>query len=125
MERRRFSLGAVAAFAGIALSGCYHYGGYGHGRGHGPPPHAPAHGYRHRHATGVTLVFDHRLGVYAVHGHPYYFHGGHFYRHHGGVWHYSDGPKGPWRVAPRGRVPPGLQKKFHKDHPGRGRGRGY
>jgi hypothetical protein len=57
-------------------------------------------------------------------GHPYYYYGGHFYRRDKGVWHRSAKPRGAWRPADRGRVPPGLRKKYAPKPRDRDRGRG-
>ena len=94
--------------------------------GGGPPPHAPAHGYRAKHAGG-DLVYDERLGVYVVVGHPQLWYlDGSYFRIAGERWEIAAGVAGPWRVArvelvpvrlvesrrhPHG-MPPGQRKKL-------------
>ena len=79
----------------------------------GPPPHAPAHGHRHRHHdSGVELVFDSGLGVYAVVGMPnHYWYGDRYLRWAEGRWHASVRLDGVWVVIGGDQVPKHLKSK--------------
>lgn len=100
----------------LLLSGCYGNALYRPGPGYGPPPHAPAHGYR-SHYHGHDLVYDSRLGVYAVVGLAnVYFYDGVYYRFDHNRWYYTRELDKGWNTHRGGRgLPPGLAKKYGKD----------
>ena len=90
---------------------------------HGPPPHAPAHGYRHKHHHhGVELVFDSKIGVYAVAGRrDHYFYNDHFYHLVDAGWVVSGRLDRGWvRIEPE-KLPKGLAKQWRK---AKGHGKG-
>lgn len=113
---RKLLASVVLLGATVALSGClvvHQPPSYGHAKHEahhpGPPPHAPAHGYRTQHGHGPELVFDSRLGVYAVVGRSgHYYHAGHWYRRAGDGWQLSVALEGPWRAVAVQRLPVGL-----------------
>jgi len=89
---------------------------------HAPPPYAPAHGYRYVDPYGVQLVFDSRIGVYSVVGHPgYYYYDNLYWRRPHGYWEHSSRVDGRWyhqSRAPR-PLPPGVAKKYGPPPPHR------
>lgn len=130
---------AIALGAGLLLalgSACVHPQpgpappGHAKVKRAGPPPWAPAHGYRHKHASGVELVFDAGMGVYAVLGHPgHFFHDGRFFKRRGRSWAWARSWHGPWTLAHELEVPAGLLRPnallpARQAPPGRGRGAG-
>lgn len=84
----------------------------------GPPAHAPAHGYRTKHGEGhVELVFDSRLGVHVVVGHPdHYHHGSHYYKRTRDHWYVSSRINGGWAVVKVDRLPKALRKAARHAH---------
>ncbi|NIV10784.1 MAG: hypothetical protein GWN62_05700 [Aliifodinibius sp.] len=95
---------------------------------HGPPPHAPAHGYRTKTSEGIIIVYDSKLGVYAVVGlSSHYYNNGLYYRVNGDRWQASAKFYGSWQVIAEHKVPPGLRsgtksKKSHKSGKKKGKG---
>lgn len=55
----------------------------------------------------------------------HYFNDGHYYRHGRDYWHYSDRIDGKWHKTGKHKVPPGLSKKHHDKHSGKGRSKDY
>ena len=74
----------------------------------GRPAHAQAHGHHKQHRS-PDLVYDSRLGVYVVLGHPNHYHDGHrYYRSRKGRWQSSTDMHGKWVTISVGEVPHGL-----------------
>lgn len=121
---RHIALATLAAGL-LALTGCVHDHHHHHKSKGGPPPWAPAHGYRHKH-HGPDLVFDARIGVYAVIGHPHvYFHDGHYFRRVSSRWERCrDWKKGKWKGVEVARVPEPLVKHYAAKGPKPGKGKG-
>ena len=122
----RRALASAVLVTALMLSGCLVIPVDGKpNRGHGPPPHAPAHGFRHHH-QGATLVFDSKLGVYAVLGYrDHYYSDGRFLRIHAGSWQVSANLGGPWSLYSPTSLPPGLRKSNSskgKGHKAKGHG---
>jgi hypothetical protein len=112
----------------LVMAGCVHSHHHHHQPRYskaGPPPWAPAHGYRHKH-QGMDLIFDARLGVYAVTGHPHiYFHDGHYFRPASSHWERcNDWKKRRWKTVDVTLVPVALVRHYGGPGPGKGRGRG-
>jgi hypothetical protein len=83
----------------------------------GPPPHAPAHGYRAKHQNDdAVLVYDKRLAVYVVSGHPdCYYSAGQYFRFVDGSWEWSVSISSGWKfVADYREVPTSLCTKHGK-----------
>lgn len=129
MRKILVSVLGTAALAFVA-SGCitepHHHHHKDKAHKGGPPPWAPAHGYRHKHHDhGVELVFDAGLDVYVVVGHPeIYFRADRYYCLRGGEWSAGARWNGPWTAVVVDDLPPGLRKKFAKQHPGKGKRKG-
>jgi len=113
---RAMGVCALAFAAVVSASGCvhrHHHPSALHAHA-GPPPHVPAHGYRHQHRQdGIELVFDARLGVYAVAGRPdLYWYGERYLRWTSGGWRAGAHLDGVWIVIASDTVPPKLVAKY-------------
>ncbi len=86
-------------------------------------PDAPVDGHRQKHQDGPDLVYDSRLGVYVVLGHPNHFHDGHrYFRSRDGRWQRSTHLHGKWvtisiREVPRGLVARAARRRTDHEPP--------
>ncbi len=94
------------ALAAILLAGCR---GLLPGPTGGAATREPA-GYRAKTPQGVDLVFDARLGLYAVpEASGVYWLDQRYYRKSGTGWQSSPGLSGPWRECASADLPAGLR----------------
>ena len=119
---RTVMLTAVLIGALVGLGGCvtHHHqraSSGAHVHGNGPPPHAPAHGHRYRHHDGIDLVYDAKIGVYAVVDHTHHFHDGqNYFRWIDGRWMMSVRMDRGWVVIASRDLPPSLGTYHAKKH---------